>query len=383
MLLTLPDEVRQLLRLVQHHVFMIYRDDDDEYYFLFSEGMIAEQFSIPTRLVRNKTLTEVFTEETYSVFFPNITKAFDGQGIQFEAQYKDRTMLVSLEPVKRSRKIEEIMGSAFDITAQKKAEEELRIALNQERHLSMLKSRFIYTVSHEFRTPLTGISVSSELLQHYYDRMDSPHRLKTILSIRQRTDELTKLIEDLLTQSSAESLSALYKPIISEPNIICEEIINDFTVTLNSQTHTIEFEYEQGLPTVQWDKRLIKHIIRNLLTNAIKYSHQGTTINVLMFRKEDNLIIEVRDSGVGISSDDLPHIFTAFFRSNRTETIKGTGLGLSIVKEFVEMHGGSIAAESVLGIGTTIILQFPGFVDDKRVYSTNGKFHVESLAINN
>ncbi|MBI3258877.1 MAG: HAMP domain-containing histidine kinase [Ignavibacteriae bacterium] len=375
MLLTLPEEVRQLLHLVQHHVFMIYQDEDKEYYFLFSEGMIAEQFSIPTKTVRNKTLKAVFTTETYAVFYPNIVKAFEGESIQFEARYNDRIMLVSLEPVKRDRthnEIEEIMGSAFDITTQKKAEEELRTALEQERHLNILKSRFIYTVSHEFRTPLTGISVASELLQHYYERMDSENRLKNIQSIRKRTDELTTLIESLLTQSSAESLSSMYKPVIIEPSIVCDEIIRDFQDTFDPPTHKIEFDFESYLPEVQWDKRLMKHIIRNLLSNAIKYSKEGTVINLLLSHKEDTVILEVRDNGVGISDEDLQHIFTPFFRSYRTETIKGTGLGLSIVKEFVEMHGGKIDAESILGAGTTFKMQFPVTVKHDAIKHSNG-----------
>ncbi len=379
MLLTLPEEVRQLLHLVQHHVFMIYQDEDNEYYFLFSEGMIAEEFSIPTKTVRNQTLKAVFTHETYSMFYPNIVRAFNGESIQFEARYNERFMLVSLEPVKRDRTntdIEEIMGSAFDITAQKKAEEELRTALEQERHLNILKSRFIYTVSHEFRTPLTGISVASELLQHYYDRMDADNRLKNIQSIRKRTDELTTLIESLLTQSSAESLSSMYKPFKVEPSIVCEEIISDFQDTFDPPTHVIEYCFEPHIPEIQWDKRLMKHIIRNLLSNAIKYSKAGTTINLQLYSFENTVILEVKDNGVGISVDDLQHIFTPFFRSYRTETIKGTGLGLSIVKEFVEMHGGTITVESKLGEGTAFKLLFPSIkVNEEKLIRKNGVLH--------
>lgn len=380
MLLTLPDEVRQLLRLIQHHVFMIYHDEG-EYYFLFSEGMIAEQFSIPSRLVRNKTLKEIFTEKTYSVFMPNVTKAFSGESIQFEVNYQDRIMLVSLEPVRRTKRIEEIMGSAFDITAQKLAEIELRTALEQERQLNTLKSRFVYTVSHEFRTPLTGISIASELLQHYYDRMDTERRVKTIVSIRQRTDELTTLIEDLLAQSSAESLSSMYRPDNVDPAETTRDIIQEFTDTFNSPTHRIEYDYEYPISTILWDKRLMRHIIRNLLTNSMKYSTAGTIINVSVFARDSNVVLEVRDRGVGISEQDLPHIFTPFFRSNRTETIKGTGLGLSIVKEFVTMHNGSIHAESEAGFGTTFILKFPITADNEPQYEFAPAFYRLSMTM--
>ncbi len=358
MLLTLPDEVRQLLRLVQHHVFMIYRDEE-ECYFLFSEGMIAEQYNIPTRFVRNRTLTEIFTKHTYSVLYPNIVKAFNGISTQFEMMYRERTMLVSLEPIIRGKKIEEIMGSAFDITVQKEAQKELRAALDKERQLNALKSQFVYTVSHEFRTPLTGISMSAELLQHYMGRMDEHTKRRTLESILNRTNELTNLIEDLLTQSSAQSLTTMFNPEIIHPVIACQTIINDIADTFHPLSHVIEFSYEESLPVVHWDIRLMRHIIRNILTNAMKYSPTGTTILIRLYYVQGVIYVSIQDRGVGIADKDLPHIFTPFFRSNRTETVKGTGLGLSIVKEFVELHGGTIHAESQENQGTTFILAFP------------------------
>ncbi len=359
MLLTLPEEVRQLLRLVQHHLFMIYRNDDDEFYFSFSEGMIAEKFSIHTRYVKNRTLTSIFTKATYSVFLPNIMTAFSGQSVQFEAQYKDSTMLISLEPVHRGSTIVEIMGSAFDITMQKQAEEELRIALDQEKQLNILKSRFIQTVSHEFRTPLAGISISSELLEHYFDKMDYQLRLQTLQSIRYRTAELTTLIDDLLTQSSAESLSALYQPMHVDPRIVCEELLQDFVSLLRTPTHAIELSADPYLPYVVWDKRLIKHIVRNLLTNGMKYSSEGSVISVNLRLRENQLVLEVCDQGAGIAQEDLPHVCTAYYRSKRTEKIKGTGLGLTIVKEFVEMHKGNLHIHSEIDRGTTVSVYFP------------------------
>lgn len=358
MLLTLPDEVRQLLRLVQHHVFMMYRDED-EIYFLFSEGMIAEQYHIPTRFVRNRSLTEIFTKQTYSVLYPNIVKAFNGISTQFEMMYRERTMLVSLEPIIRGKKIEEIMGSAFDITVQKEAQKELEAALDKERQLNALKSQFVYTVSHEFRTPLTGISMSAELLQHYMQKMDEHTKRKTLDSILRRTDELTTLIEDLLTQSSAQSLSAMFNPEIMHPVMACQTLISDIADTFHPLSHIIDFSYEEPLPIVRWDIRLMRHIIRNILTNAMKYSPADTTIFIRLYFSSGYIYLAIQDRGVGIADKDLPHIFTPFFRSNRTETVKGTGLGLSIVKEFVELHGGTIHAESRENQGTTFILTFP------------------------
>lgn len=360
MFLTLPEEVRLLLRKLQHQVFMLYRHDDGKYYFLFSEGMIAERFGLQTRRVKGVPIESLLHPEAFRVFTPQIEQCMNGESVKFEVNIADSWLLISLEPVTGNRGVCEVVGSAMDITTMKLAEQELRAALEQERQLGLLKSRFVYTVSHEFRTPLTGISVAAELLEQYYDRMNEEQRRQSVVSIRERTAELTTLIEDLLQQSSTKSLAMIFEPeLITDTKELCEGIIDDFLASLPRTTHKIECAFAPITPPVLWDSRLIKHIIRNLLSNAMKYSPAGTTVTVAVFGCESNLRIEVRDRGMGIAPSDLPHIFTPFFRSNSAEGVKGTGLGLSIVKEFVELHGGTIKAESALGAGTTIFLEFP------------------------
>lgn len=360
MFLTLPEEVRLLLRKLQHQVFMLYRHDDGKYYFLFSEGMIAERFGLQTRRVKGIPIESLLHPEAFKAFTPQIELCMNGASVKFEINIADSWLLVSLEPVTGNRGACEVVGSAMDITTMKLAEQELRAALEQERQLGLLKSRFVYTVSHEFRTPLTGISVAAELLEQYYDRMNGEQRRQSVASIRERTAELTMLIEDLLQQSSTKSLAMIFEPeLITNAEELCDSIIEDFLASLSRITHKIECAFSPNTPPVLWDARLVKHILRNLLSNAMKYSPAGTTITVAVFGCESNMRIEVRDRGMGIAESDLPHIFTPFFRSNSAEGVKGTGLGLSIVKEFVELHGGTIKAESALGAGTTIFLEFP------------------------
>jgi len=380
MLLTLPEEVRQLLRLVQHHLFMIYRIDD-EFYFSFSEGMIAEKFNIHTRYVKNRTLHSIFKQKTYDVFINNIIMAFSGKSVQFEAQYDQSTMLISLEPIKRGSSIAEIMGSAFDVTMQKKAEEELRLALEQERQLNALKSGFIQTVSHEFRTPLAGISIASELLEHYMDKMDTSVRLRTLQSIRFRTEELTTFMDDLLTQSAAGSLSSLYQPTLVDPKTVSEELVQEYIGQMRTPTHTIEIVVDSNLPRVAWDKRLVKHIFRNLLSNCIKYSPNGTLISIELRSNDTHLLLTITDRGIGIPEEDLPHVVTAFYRSQQTGVIKGTGLGLTIVKEFVEMHNGYLVIHSEIGVGTAVTVHFPIVEAHSSTILTNNKSGISSSTL--
>jgi signal transduction histidine kinase len=364
MILTLPEEVRQLLHQLHHHVFMIYRSAPDEYRFLFSEGLIAEQYGLLTRHIRNQTLTEIFLQSTYQTMLPYIEKAFQGQSCTFEMKYKDRWMHISLHPVMRGKKIEEISGTALDIQTMKEAEHELRAALEKEKHLGMLKSRFVYTVSHEFRTPLTGISIAAEMIKIYKDKLDESTKEKLLEDILSRTYELTRLIEDLLEQSAASSMAA-FLPQPCNPENTCRELIRDFEHAMPGWD--IKFDLISALPeSVMWDLRLIKHILRNLLSNACKYSAQGSAVLCSAgLLDEEHIFISVQDFGVGISPEDLPHIFTPYYRSRATEKIKGTGLGLSIVKEFVELHAGRLTVQSEPGKGSIFTAIFP--IEYKRI----------------
>jgi PAS domain S-box-containing protein len=247
----------------------------------------------------------------------------------------------------------------YDITERKRGEEELRRALMRERELNVLKSRFVSTVSHEFRTPLTGITMSSELLEIYGDKMNNEQRLAEIAKIKNRVNELVGLMNDFLMQSSVQSMRERFYPApISLLSVWQKASTELHSMMTDKQQKLIEY-IPADLPVLQGDERLLRHIFTNLATNASKYSAPGTEIEFSMQSLPDRIIVKISDQGIGIPSIELTNLFTPFFRASNVGTLPGTGLGLSIVKEFVELHGGTISVHSVENQGTTFTVQFP------------------------
>lgn len=252
-----------------------------------------------------------------------------------------------------------ISGTISDITERKRAEQELETALRKERDLNLLKTRFVGTVSHEFRTPLSGILMSTELLEHYADRMSAQQRRDEIVKIRERVGELTTLMDDVLDHSSVESIVELFHPDTLEVHKLCQLVLEDIASLTQKTEHSINFRTDKNMGTLYADVKLLRYVLRNLLSNAIKYSPKTATVDFTVYQHYNQIVFQVSDKGIGIPTDDLPRLFTPFFRASNTGSIKGTGLGLSIVKELVEVHGGEIQVDSEMGTGTTFTVLIP------------------------
>lgn len=239
--------------------------------------------------------------------------------------------------------------------------EKVQLALQKERDLHMLKTRFISTVSHEFRTPLTSIGLSADLLLSYHTRMSREERLEQVRKIKQRVADLTVLISDFLEQSAASSLREVFSPVPVNVSVLVGEVATSMAVLLSAKQMNIEVVCEPELPVIQGDPRLLLHVVRNLLSNAIKYSPVASTIQCTLRRVDTALELQVSDHGIGIPAKEINKLFTPFFRASNSMGTQGTGLGLSIVKEFVELHGGSVSVQSSPEQGTifTVLLPLP------------------------
>lgn len=252
-----------------------------------------------------------------------------------------------------------VSGTISDITERKRAEQELENALRKERDLNLLKTRFVGTVSHEFRTPLSGILMSTELLENYFERMNAQQRRDEITKIRERVNELTILMDDVLDHSSVESIVELFKPRPLEVQKLCQLVIEDVSSLAKKTEHNINFHSNSNTGILYADLKLLRYVLRNLLSNALKYSPKTASVDFTVQQHEQHIVFQVSDKGIGIPADDLPRLFTPFFRASNTGSIKGTGLGLSIVKELVEAHKGTIEVESKTGVGTTFTVFIP------------------------
>ncbi len=244
------------------------------------------------------------------------------------------------------------------ITEQKQAELHLRKALETERELNLLKTRFVSTVSHEFRTPLTGILSSAEMLERYVDRMDVVNRLEEVRKIKNRVTELTHLMDDFLLQSSLPAVGESLNLEFVDVRALCVELL-DHLRSNDPKATQIESDFSEDVPWVRADEKLLRQVIKNLLSNAIKYSDNKHSVQLKLCRNEDQVNIKVMDRGIGIPQTELDRLFTPFFRASNSMHRPGTGIGLSIVKDFVELHKGTIAVESKEGEGSTFTVCLP------------------------
>ncbi|MGZ3847876.1 MAG: ATP-binding protein [Flavisolibacter sp.] len=237
------------------------------------------------------------------------------------------------------------------------SQQELSEALDKEKQLSEIKSRFVSMASHEFRTPLSTVLSSASLLSKYTTTEEQEKRNRHIEKIKGSVKHLNDLLEDFLSLGKLDE----GKVGTSFQEFNLDELLQDTIDEMKGiikKDQLLEYNY-QGAEWVESDKKLIKNILINLVSNAIKFSEDGTTVKVCSQVRDHAAIISVRDEGIGISPEDQHHLFTSFFRGKNALNIQGTGLGLHIVKRYLDLLGGAVQLKSDLGKGTTITITIP------------------------
>ena len=237
-------------------------------------------------------------------------------------------------------------------------EVELQEALTKEQELGALKSRFVSMASHEFRTPLSTILSSVELVEMYQTEEQHPKRLKHINRIKAAVGNLNDILNDFLSLSKLEEgrLGAIKEEVELGPFLLQLE---DEVSMLLKTGQVLDFTHVTNEWIIQTDPKILRNILLNLLSNASKYSTEDTTIHLKVLKAEDAYHFEVEDHGMGIPVEDQKHLFTRFFRAHNVENIKGTGLGLHIVQRYLDLLNGTIEFTSELGAGSTFRIQLP------------------------
>jgi PAS domain S-box-containing protein len=252
-----------------------------------------------------------------------------------------------------------VLSVIRDITQRKQTEENLRSALQKEKELNELKSRFVSMVSHEFRTPLSTILSAAEALKYYNEKLSDEKKIARLDKIALQTQHLTAMLNDILVFSRGEKVGMEFVPAVLDLEPLCQEIAEEIQLA-DTAKHPIIIHDEGLCAQFVGDEKLIRHIVTNLITNAIKYSPRETAIELGLRCDEANgTVIRVTDHGIGIPKEDQPHLFEIFHRAANVGTTQGTGLGLAIVKQAVEAHGGTIRFESIVGKGTTFVVALP------------------------
>jgi PAS domain S-box-containing protein len=240
----------------------------------------------------------------------------------------------------------------------RKAEKEILKTLEKERELNDLKSRFVSMASHEFRTPLTTILSSANLIAKYPETDQQAAREKHIERIKSSVQNLTSILNDFLSLEKLEA--GVVELNIEEFHLreFIDELVQELSPTLKSGQAIIS-EVENTLDHLKSDPHLIKNILINLLSNARKYSDEQKTIWLKIYKNGREIIISVTDEGMGIPEADQRHLFGRFFRAANVTNIQGTGLGLNIVQRYADLLGAHLDFESREGQGSTFRLHIP------------------------
>ncbi len=234
--------------------------------------------------------------------------------------------------------------------------------LEKAQELNQLKTEFVSMLSHDFRNPLNKILLSAGLLEESRDRLTKDQQVSYFRMIRSAIKDMDQLLTEVLLIGRSDSgrLYCQFDPV--DLLDYCQKLVESFTVKLEPQSAVI-FQIEGSLERGLWDINLIKHILTNLLGNALKYSPQGNPVEFKIIVESEQVVFKIIDRGIGIPSKDQENLFKPFYRGSNVDNIQGTGLGLAIVGRCVEAHKGQIHLESEEGKGTKITVILPIITD--------------------
>ncbi|MBE0688928.1 MAG: PAS domain-containing sensor histidine kinase, partial [Anaerolineae bacterium] len=286
-----------------------------------------------------------------------------GENRNLTIKSKDGTKIpvhISLRPIETGGE-HLIMAYIVDVTSQRKLEESLRAALTKEKELSELRTRFISMVSHDFRTPLTVIRSSTDILEIYHERLDEERKAEHFDKIRKQIERMISLLNDVLAISRSDAGKTPFNPVQQNLDQFCRGMAHEFQSAPDAK-HTLVYASSDEAIHIPFDEKLMQQALINLLANAFKYSPEGSTVHLDLSFDEDDAVIQVKDSGIGIPKANQTHLFETFHRAGNVGTIQGTGLGLAIVKRSVEAHGGTIGFETRIAAGTTFTIRLPRMI---------------------
>lgn len=282
----------------------------------------------------------------------------------------------------RNANVRAIVLNARDVTAEKLIEEELEkyrrhledlvaqrtaeleAALETERMIVNQQKTFISMVSHEFRTPLTIIDGNAQIIQSRGAQLDKGMLERRAGTIREGVTRLVRLIETILSEHVIDTGKLVLNIQPFSLSDLARQLIQEYREI--SPRHKIQIQ-ASGACIVAADEKLIRHTLNNLLSNAVKYSPQAEDIDMSISQNDDQVVIMVKDRGLGIPKEEQSKLFGKYFRASTSGGIPGSGLGLNLVKQFVELHGGTVTLDSDMGKGTIVTVRMPSQPREKAV----------------
>jgi signal transduction histidine kinase len=230
--------------------------------------------------------------------------------------------------------------------------------VNQQlQELSEMRSRFISMLCHEFRNPLNNITLSVSSLKRYDSQLTVAEKADYLLGINSNVEHMTQMIDDILVIGKIEAKVLEINPQRLDLVQFCRQLLAEREYTRPQSP--IEFISRSRQAIAYCDERLLRSILNNLLSNALRYTPEHKPIRLKFSKRQNQIILTIEDEGIGIPPEDKPHLFESFHRGRNVSNIPGTGLGLSIVKQFVELQQGTIQFKSQVNQGTTFIVRLP------------------------
>ncbi|MBQ4095124.1 MAG: HAMP domain-containing histidine kinase [Oscillospiraceae bacterium] len=281
--------------------------------------------------------------------------------------------------------IRQIAVGDFSDRLTKKSDDELgqlcdsiNYMANELANTEAMKNEFISSVSHELRTPLTAIKGWSETLMSMSD--DKETLIKGMRVITGETERLSNMVEELLDFSRLQD--GRLKLNKAKMDVLAElgETVLIYQERAKKLGISLDYYEPEMLPFVYGDKNRIKQVFINIVDNAIKYSDEGDKISVEAYVEGNDIVISVSDTGIGISSEDLPKVKAKFFKANQTR--RGSGIGLAVADEIIHLHGGTLTLKSELNVGTTVMITLPPMESDTKVKDKSDKVNVELITTN-
>lgn len=333
---------------------------DQNLNFIITGGELHKRLSAdPSELIGNEIYPK-FPENIRKLIKAQLVNVFDGSKVTaFELPYIIKGEYYVMDAFPLKEKDGSIIHAGViirNITNIKTAEEELKISLEKEKELSELKSRFITMASHEFRTPLSTVLTSVQLLKNYklngaHDKMD-----KHIARIVSSVQVLNDILNDFLTVGKMQEGKLLYNPVSFNIKDQITMIIKEFENT-RKEGQQISYKHS-GNESILLDPLLFNPILTNILSNAIKFSPENSPVEVKTHWLNERLVLSVKDYGIGIPIEYRKHLFEQFYRASNATNIQGTGLGLYTVSKYVALMNGTIRYNSKLEKGSAFIITF-------------------------
>ncbi|GAB3028294.1 PAS domain-containing protein [Spirosoma pulveris] len=357
-------ESEQRFRQIAENVDQIFWITDiREFRFLYVNPAYEKLSGVSAEELYADTLsfTKMVVEEDRAALFAAFNEPNTDNILQFRVYHRNgsirwlsaRRFTINNEEGIPTRRI----GVATDITMAMEKEQILEETLRKERTLNALKSQFIATASHEFRTPLASIISSIELVR-YYANQHQPYSVTPLINkhsdtISKQVMALDELIADTLTISKIEEGNVKAQLESTDIVALIEEVIS-LNFASREDKRSVEFEVTGHVVPVRIDRKLMTHVFMNLLSNAFKFSAKNPRLGVRFAQQV--VTITVCDQGLGIPKKDLPHLFRKFFRAGNVSHVKGTGLGLAICQEYINLQQGLLEVDSTEGVGTTFTI---------------------------